>query len=609
MNVRARLAVMRRPALVAAAMAVAATLAANGAALARSPEAATESAHTSSLVGSYLAGRFARSQNDVARAADYYSSALVYDPGNDVLVEQAFIMEASAGNWDRATDLADQLVQLQPQHRLARLFLGLAAFKGGDVKKADAEFVAGGSGPIGELTTALMRAWIKRSENKISDALDLLDAPRQAEWAQFYLRYHRGLISDSAGRQNDARIAYQRVFKQDSRTLRTTMAYARHAAHAGDDKLAKSVLREYMRKASGSPHPLATGLLADIEAGKTIDLLLTRPEDGMAEVLYGLGEALTSEGGVSIGVIYLQMALYLQPQQPLALAALAHAYETMRNFPAAIATYERIPTGSPLQNAIDIRKAFNFNSLDQTAAAKTLLEDVAARNPKDIGPLDALGNILRARKRYDEAITYYTRAINLVSKPEKQHWSYFYSRGTCYERTKQWPKAEADLKKALALSPDQPLALNYLGYSWIDQGKNLKEGMALIEKAVSLKPDDGYIVDSLGWAQFRLGKYDEAVRHLERAVELRPDDPVLNDHLGDALWRVGREREARFQWDQALALGPEPEEIDKIKKKISSGLPTVTEARTVRKARAASRDVRRVKRVERSVGTSPEALQ
>lgn len=607
MSVRARSAAVRSLSAIGAALAV--LLAAAGPADARSPEAVEPADQTHSLIGSYLAGRFAKSQNDVTRAADYYSTALVYDPGNDVLVEQAFVMEASAGNWDRATDLADQLVQLQPQHRLARLFLGLAAFKAGKLKKADDEFVAGGSGPIGELTTALMRAWIKRAENKVSDALDLLDAPRQAEWAQFYLRYHRGLIADSADRQNDARFAYQRVFKQDSRTLRTTMAYARHAAHGGDAKLAKSVLREYLRKASGAPHPLATGLLADIETGRKVDLLLTAPADGMAEVLYGLGEALTSEGGVSIGVIYLQMALFLEPQQPLALAALAHAYETMRNFPAAIETYERIPKGSPLQNAIDIRTAFNLNSLDKTDAAKTLLDEVATRNPGDIAPLDALGNILRARKRYDEAIGYYTRAIDLIKVPEKQHWSYFYSRGTCYERTKQWPKAEADLKKALALSPDQPLALNYLGYSWIDQGKNLKEGLALIEKAVSLKPDDGYVVDSLGWAHFRLGRYDDAVRHLERAVELRPDDPVLNDHLGDALWRVGREREARFQWEQALALGPEAEEIDKIKKKVAIGLPTVTEARTVRKARAAAtREVKRVKRVE-STPNLLDALQ
>ncbi len=603
MRLRSKLAVVRSSSVLVALSA----MLAGGVAHARGNDMQAIDAPAHSLVGSYLAGRFAKSQNDVTRAANYYSAALVYDPTNEVLIEQAFIMEASAGNWDRVADLADQLITHQPQNRLARLFLGLSAFKGGQLAKADAQFIAGGSGPIGELTTALMRSWLKRAENKPSEALDLLEAPRQAEWAQFYLRYHRALIADSAGRQNDARSAFQRVLKQDSRTLRTTLAYARHAAHWGDAKLAKSILREYMRKSTSAPHPLAAELLATIESGAPIDLLITKPGDGMAEVLYGLGEALTTEGGVSIGVIYLQLSLFLDPDQPLALAALAHAYETMRDYAAALKTYARIPGGTPLQNAIDVRKAFNLNTLDQVDAAKTMLEAVAARSPGDISPLDALGNILRARKRYEEAITYYSKAIDLIAKPERQHWSYFYSRGTCYERTKQWPKAEADLKKALALSPDQPLVLNYLGYSWIDQGKNLKQGFELIEKAVSLKPDDGYIVDSLGWAHYRMGRYDQSVRYLERAVELRPDDPVLNDHLGDALWRVGRVREARFQWEQALSLEPEPEEVDKIRKKLTSGLPSITDARTLKRAKAASREAKRIKRVERSVGT--DALQ
>lgn len=592
--------VRRMPRLVAA---LAATLAIFGSlqpVAARSVESSDGRVETRSLIGSYLAGRFAKSQNDIADAARFYSSALAYDARNEVLLEQAFVMEASSGNWDRVADLADQLITHQPQNRLARLFLGLSAFKGGQYTKADAQFIAGGSGPIGELTSALMRAWLKRAENKADEALQLLDAPRQAEWAQFYLRYHRALIADSANRPAEAKASYARVLKQDSRTLRTTLAYARHAANSGDEKLAKSILREYMRKSTSSPHPLAKELLADIEAGKSVGPILSRPVDGMAEVLYGLGEALTTEGGVSIGIIYLQLALFLEPDQPLALAALAHAYETMRDFDSALATYQRIPAGSPLQNAIDIRKAFNLNSLDRVEEAKAKLEAVAARTPGDLTPLDALGNILRARKRYDEAIVYYSRAIALIEKPERQHWSYFYSRGTCYERTKQWPKAEADLKKALALSPDQPLVLNYLGYSWIDQGKNLKQGLELIEKAVALKPDDGYIVDSLGWAHYRLGRYAEAVRHLERAVELRPEDPVLNDHLGDALWRVGRQREARFQWEQALSLGPEAEEIDKIKNKLANGLPTVTDAR---KTRAATRDVKRVRRVESTSGS------
>ena len=333
--------------------------------------------------------------------------------------------------------------------------------------------------------------------------------------------------------------------------LRTALAYARHAAHEDNARLARTILDGFADRAQDEPPVLVKELREEIDAGKSVPLLITTPVEGMAEVFYGLGELLTNEGGLAMGILYLQMALYVQPDHVPALIALANAYETARRFEDAVAVYDRIPKGTALQPEIDIRKAFDLNSLDKVEEAKAILDKLAAENPKDMKPLDAVGTIMRSHKRYAEAVDYYTRAIALVPHAAKRHWGLFYSRGTSYERLKNWPPAEADLQQALKLYPDQPMVLNYLGYSWVDQNRNLKEGMKLIEQAVALKPDDGYIVDSLGWAHFKLGNYKEAVRFLERAVELKPEDPVLNDHLGDALWKVGREREARFQWDQA----------------------------------------------------------
>ncbi len=682
---------------------------ASEAAVATAPESTEASTGARSLVGSYLAGRFARSQYDNSSAAEFYRNALARDPGNGVLLEQAFLMEVSEGSWDAAARHADDIVASEPQHRMARLFLGLKEFKAGAFKKAEEHFKASGSGPIGELTSALAVGWLKQAEGDANAALASLEAPKQAEWAQFYLRYHRALIADLAGRRPEARAAYERVFRQDSRTLRTALAFARHAVQSGDAKFARTVLKDHLDRSQGDSHPLARDLMDRIDAKEKVSLLISTPTQGLAEVFYGLGEALTGEGGVNVGVLYLQMALYLEPDHAFALAALANAHETTKNYEAALAVYDRIDKSSPLQSAIEIRRAFNYNSLEKVDQARDtlikLLEapptaaDVAATPaspapatpepapaaanlvdaPTDAKPLrlgmadervkklqealkalsydvgepdgvfgdatrkaviayqksrnmladglagpatysavlgakpsapatqaatsvaatpatkvknvqtelevlDALGNIMRAHKRYGEAVTYYDRAIGLVPKPDKRHWGYFYARGTCQERLKNWPAAEADLQRALVLVPDQPLVLNYLGYSWIDQGKNLKQGMGMIEKAVALKPDDGYIVDSLGWAHFRQGNYKEAVRYLERAVELKPDDPVLNDHLGDALWRVGREREARFQWDQALSLKPEPEDLENIKKKLESGLEAPAQAAPEKKS-------------------------
>jgi len=650
---------------------------------------------THSLVGSYLAGRIAKSQNDAAEAAEFYRNALIHDPENELLLEQAFQIEATRGDWPRAFKLAEDLVGVQKQHRMAQLALALRDFKAGAWRKSEEHFKSAGSGPIGELTSAMAVAWVELAQNDISGALARLDLPKQAEWAQFFLRYHRALIADIAGRRAEARASYEKVYGQDARTLRIALAFARHEAYTGDRKRALSIINEHIEKSQGDGHPLLRSLRAAVQSGKKIDPIVTTPSDGMAEVFYGLGEALIGEGAVGVGVLYMQMALFVEPDHQFALAALASAYEGNKQYADAINTYNRIPKTSPLATAVEIRKAFNLNSLDRvdearatlsalldetskTQATETKTEADAPAEPAKpelasladdevlrrgdrgdsvqklqealqalgydigtadgkfgdgtrravmafqkkndlkadgvVGPetfrailsggaaasgtktakvdpaldeplpltvsdrleiLDALGNILRARKMYAEAIPYYDQALALVPKPERRHWVYFYARGTSYERLKNWSAAEADLEKALSLYPDQPLILNYLGYSWIDQGRKLKEGMAHIEKAVALKPDDGYIVDSLGWAHYMQGNFADAVRYLERAVELKPDDPVLNDHLGDALWRVGREREARYQWDQALSLKPEPEDEAKIKKKLESGLTGV----------------------------------
>lgn len=537
-----------------------------------------------SLLGSYLAGRIARGQHDTEAAARFYSHALLSDPGNESLMEQALLMEMTEGHYPEAIRLARDLATAQPTHRFAHVVLALADAKEGRLKEAEDQFKLAGSGMIGELTGALGRAWIMTARGDAKGALETLDAVKQVEWAQLFIRYHRALILDVAGRRAEAKAVYERNFRADPKTLRTTLAYVHHAAASGDYKLAKAILDEHSKRVGGNLHPMARAAIAKVRAKQPFELMIADPMSGLAEVFYGLGELLAGEGGGQVGAIYLQMSLYLKDNAPQALAALASIQEANRRYDIANIYYDRIPKGTPLQAAVDIRKAINLNQIDKVDEAKALLEAVAKADPSDIRPLDALGNMMRGRKRFQEAIDYYTRAIALIGpKPEPKHWTYFYARGTSYERLKRWPQAESDLQRALQLSPEQPLILNYLGYSWVDQSRNLKQGLALIEKAVSLKPEDGYIVDSLGWAHYRLGNYKDAVKYLERAVELKPEDPVLNDHLGDALWRVGRQLEAKFQWNQALTLKPEPEDEAKIRQKVEKGLEPLPAPRVVKK--------------------------
>jgi tetratricopeptide (TPR) repeat protein len=304
--------------------------------------------------------------------------------------------------------------------------------------------------------------------------------------------------------------------------------------------------------------------------------LVASADEGAAEALYGLGASLGRRGGEDLGLVYLQLALYLQPDHPLALLSLADLYESLKKPELAIKAYERIPQTSPLHRNAAIQMATDLDALDRADEAEKHLIALVKEFPDDQEAIMALGNVQRGHKKFAECADTYSKGVKALGTPEKANWVLFYFRGICYERSKQWPQSEADLKKALELFPDQPQVLNYLGYSWIDQGVHLDDGMAMIKKAVQQRPDDGYIVDSLGWAYFKLGNYDEATKQLERAIELKPEDPTINDHLGDAYWRIGRTLEARFQWAHARDLKADPEDLPKILDKLKNGLPDET---------------------------------
>ena len=297
---------------------------------------------------------------------------------------------------------------------------------------------------------------------------------------------------------------------------------------------------------------------------------------GAAEALYGLGASLGRRGGEDLGLVYLQLGLYLAPNHPLALLSLADLYEALKKPELAIDVYKRVPANSPLHRNAAIQMAANLDTLNRVDEAEKQLDALIKERPKDIEAIMALGNVQRGHKKFAECADTYGKGIATIAHPEKANWVIYYFQGICYERSHNWPKAEADLKEALKLFPEQPHVLNYLGYSWIDQGVNLDDGMAMIKRAVQQRPDDGYIVDSLGWAFFRLGNYPEAVKQLERAIELKPEDPTINDHLGDAYWRIGRVLEARFQWAHARDLKPDPEDLPKIEEKLKNGMPEET---------------------------------
>jgi tetratricopeptide (TPR) repeat protein len=527
---------------------------------------------SNSLLGSYLAGRIARGQRDNEAAATYYREALEKDPYSKEILEEAFQLKIATGKFAEASELAKQLANREDTHKIASFFLGIEAFHKKDYQAADRYFQTGGTGPIADLTAKLARGWIALARGQAKTALKQIGetSGTQTQGSQQIEQIHKAMIADLAKQRRTAEAIYKKLLETNQRNVRLAVSYARHAAHWGDKALAKTILKPHME--SANPNPLVQALLNEIDSDQKVELTVTSPAEGMAEVFQGIGEALTGDGVVDAGQIYLQLSLYVKPDYPIAHYALGELYDQIKNYDAAATAFEQVLRKSPLWLNAQLRKAYDLSSLEKIDDAKALLQTLIAAYPNDMRPYYTLGNLLRGNKEYGEAVAVYTKAIERLGPVDKSDWVVYYQRGVCYERIKDWPQAEADLKKALELDPNQELALNYLGYSWVDQNLNVKEAMDLIRKAVQKRPNDGYFVDSLGWAYYRQNDLTQAVKHLERAVELKPDDPVINDHLGDVYWKVGRHLEATYQWKQALDLKPEPEDEKKIRKKLETGL-------------------------------------
>jgi Flp pilus assembly protein TadD len=523
-----------------------------------------------SLSGSYLAGRSADSQHDVEAALGFFEQAADADPDNPTLLERVLMLRLANGDVREAIEGARRLVGIDHSNPLGRLALATKAIRQGDFAGADTELAKSVKSPLGSLTTGLLSAWLKEGQNKIDMAFTTIDELSGPNWYDIFKAYHRALIADLAGRKADAMKSIKEAYATDGAAPRVVDAYARIAARSGDRQEA---VRAIKASAGDQPtHPLMKDLLAEVEGGSPVAAVVATPQAGAAEVLYGLGSAIGLEDGPELPAAYLQLARYLDPDNALTIVALADIFQATGACAKAVKIYELVPEKSGMRRNSEIQLGNCLDDLGRTDEGAAHMRKVVEADPSDIDAVIALGNLYRGHDRFTEAADAYSLGIATIANPDKADWRIYYFRGVSLERSKRWPAAEADFRQALKIDPDQPQVLNYLGYSWVDQGMNLEQALDMIKTAVDLKPEDGYIVDSLGWAYFRLGRYEEAVTHLERAVDLKSSDPVINDHLGDAYWKVGRKLEARFQWNHARDLKPEPDELPKILKKIEQGL-------------------------------------
>jgi tetratricopeptide (TPR) repeat protein len=417
----------------------------------------------------------------------------------------------------------------------------------------------------------LVKAWVAAGKGDLVGALEMIAPLESLKGLGAFHAMHAGLLQDFVGRVVAAEESYEKALDEAvDPSLRMHEIVANFYLRLGRTADARAVHDRYVA-ATGAPDQIEP-LIAAIDEPGPIAPSVGGVAAGIAESLLGIATLVSQDNVGDRASMYAHLALSLRPDLAIARMLIAEILANQGRDEDALAAYRRVPLDSLFGWQARREAAEALTRLDRVEEAIADLESMIEAKPKLSAAAVSLGNVLRAEKRFAEAASAYDTAIGRLGNVTAEHWLLFIYRGVARERGKQWEPAEQDFLRALELKPDQPHALNYLAYSWVEQGRNFDKALEMLQKAVDQRPDDGYIVDSLGWVYQRLGQYDKAVELLERAIELKPQDPVINDHLGDAYWRVGRKLEARFQWRRALFFEPEPDQVAPIETKIEAGL-------------------------------------
>jgi tetratricopeptide (TPR) repeat protein len=535
-------------------------------------------AAASSLSGAYLAAMQADFRDDYVHAADYYDQALTLDPENVGLLTNAVVTRVAMGDVAGARPLADRLEAADPGNQVAALVRLGDALASSDFEAASGIVETAGEG-LNPLLGGLVAGWIDVGRDDFTAARAKFEAMTGNDALTAYGQYHEALALALAGDFVSAEAILAGGEEGPLHVNRSAIvAHAEILAQIGRETDAVALLDEAL--AGGVPDAPLLDLRSRLAAGDEVPFdQVTAARDGAAEAFLTLADALNSEDSQRVALVHARLAAHIRPELIEAQLVVAQILEDEGQYDLATDALSTVPADSPWYVTAQITRAGTQRSAGDPDAGIATLIALAAGHDDQIEVASALGDALRMAERYPEAVEAYSKALALMGEPIAAHWALYYTRGISNERAGQWPAAEADFREALKLEPDQPLVLNYLGYSLVEKRESLDEALAMIEKAAKAEPEDGYITDSLGWVLYRLGRYQEAVQPMLRAVELTPDDPIINDHLGDVLWMVGRKREAEFQWRRALSFGPADDlDMDRVRRKLEVGLDEVLQA-------------------------------
>lgn len=551
---------------------------------AATPEAAPEaSTDLHGLAGPYMAARMAAIQNDYRNAADYYLKALAQDDTDGYLQDSALVALISANEMERASALAVTMSDQGRATELARLVQRAELARAGRwddlVKAIDAapSSADGGDTPGGgALVDGMMRAWALLGAGKASESLSAFKKLATLRGAAPMVNYHLALAKAKVG---DFEGAEELLADPNTGThILGVVARAQVLSQLERGKDAIAML-DATQGIAEEPHLLA--LRDRLAKGQTLPFDSIRSSaDGIAQVFLTFGSVLAStEEPDPLALIHVRLAEYLAPDMGEAHLLAAQLLQGFGQYDLAEQEFEKLRELGDMRPVAELARIDALTRAERLEDAEKAALALTSTHPELMQGWITLGDLLRQQDKFAQSIPAYDKALALIGdKAPEARWFPLYARGIAQERAGQFPKAEADFRAALKIRPDSPQVLNYLGYSLVDRNEKLDEALKLIQRAVELRPDDGYILDSLAWAYFRLGRYAEAVAPMERAVAAMAGDSLVNDHMGDIYWMAGRKREAEIQWHRALSLKPEkPEDAQRISAKLERGLDVVLE--------------------------------
>lgn len=531
-----------------------------------------------SVSGAYLAARHAAVDHDFDESAKYYEQALALDPRNPAFLEGTVLAYLSSGNVTKALSLTKSLEASNQRPQVAYLVTTAGMAQAEDYQGLIAQ--VGDDAGIGLWVDGLIKAWSHVGKGDMATAIIQFDEVSNVAGIKVLVMYHKALALASVGDFEGAEaILSSGMAGTAAQTRRGVLIRAEILGQLGRKDQAIALLTNSF---GDTIDPEIETLITALQSYRPFTFAqITDAKEGIAEVFFDFATALRKESARDDYVLhYARIARFLRPDHIDALLLTADLLKSLGQYDLAIKELQHVPADHPVYHTAELDRAAALRQAGRPEQAIEVLQQLI-RSHTDLPSVHfALGDVLRAQDDNDGAIKSYNTAIELTPDTNPQRWVLFFARGVAEERRGDPESAERDFRAALAINPDQPQVLNYLGYSLVEQGRNLDEALNMIERAVAASPASGYIVDSLGWVLFRLGRYDEAVGQMERASELLPVDPVINDHLGDVYWAVGRQREAEFQWRRALSFVDTEDansvaDPDRIRRKLEVGLDAV----------------------------------